>query len=95
MAKKEIKEIKEFIGKYNLSCVILAVGILFLLGGFCVPPVGVIDGSVLTAVGEIFAFTAAITGLDTYVQTRRIPISHNGSLNNCGENCGNNTEEEK
>ena len=35
---------------------IISIGLI--VGGFFVPPVGVIDGSVLTAVGEIFAFAA-------------------------------------
>lgn len=30
--------------------------ISLIIGGFFVPPTGVIDGSVLTAVGELFAF---------------------------------------
>lgn len=32
--------------------------ILLIILGFIVPPTGVIDGSVLTAVGELFAFAA-------------------------------------
>lgn len=32
--------------------------IALITAGFLVPPTGVIDGSVLTAVGEIFAFAA-------------------------------------
>ena len=35
----------------------LAVSILLTVGGFLVPPRGVIDGSVLTAVGELFMFS--------------------------------------
>ena len=34
----------------------LALSILLIVGGFFCPPMGVIDGSVLTAVGEFFAF---------------------------------------
>ena len=33
-----------------------------IIAGFCVPPHGVIDGSVLTAVGELFAFAALAFG---------------------------------
>ena len=33
-----------------------AIGLI--VAGFLVPPMGIIDGSVLTAVGEIFAFAA-------------------------------------
>ena len=35
----------------------LILSILLIVGGFLCPPMGVIDGSMLTAVGELFAFT--------------------------------------
>ena len=38
--------------------VCLAVSIGLIVSGFIVPPTGVIDPSVLTAVGELFAFAA-------------------------------------
>ena len=38
--------------------VCLAVSIGLIVGGFSVPPKGVIDGSVLTGVGELFGFAA-------------------------------------
>ena len=34
----------------------LVVSILLIVGGFFVPPIGVIDGSVLTAVGLLLMF---------------------------------------
>lgn len=37
--------------------VLLSVSILLVVGGFFVPPIGVIDGSVLTAVGELVMFS--------------------------------------
>ena len=40
--------------KYFIIAIILAiVAITLIIAGFLVPPLGVIDGSVLTAVGEI------------------------------------------
>lgn len=42
--------------------VCLAVSIGLIVGGFLVPPQGQIDGSVLTAVGELFAFAALAVG---------------------------------
>ena len=40
--------------KYLIIAIILAiVAITLIIAGFLVPPLGVIDGSVLTAVGEI------------------------------------------
>lgn len=40
----------------------LATSIGLVLAGFLVPPTGKIDGSVLTAVGELFAFAALAVG---------------------------------
>lgn len=40
--------------KYFIIAIVLAlVAITLIISGFLVPPLGVIDGSVLTAVGEI------------------------------------------
>ena len=36
--------------------VLLTVSILLIVGGFLVPPIGVIDGSVLSAVGLLLMF---------------------------------------
>lgn len=36
--------------------VTLVISIALIVGGFFVPPLGVIDGSVLTAVGELVMF---------------------------------------
>lgn len=41
----------------------LAVSITLIIAGFICPPLAVIDGSVLTAVGEIFGFASLGIGL--------------------------------
>lgn len=38
--------------------ILSTASVLLIVAGFLVPPTGVIDPSVLTAVGEIFAFAA-------------------------------------
>lgn len=43
------------------ACFAVALGLV--IAGFIVPPMGVIDGSTLTAVGEIFAFAALAAGM--------------------------------
>lgn len=48
---------KQHVDKY-IFFVCLAVSIALFIGGFFVPPVGVIDGSVLTAGGILFGFAA-------------------------------------
>ena len=41
-------------------CFFVSVGLI--VGGFFVPPMGVIDGSCLTAVGELLVFPALLYG---------------------------------
>lgn len=41
--------------------VCLSVSIALIVAGFLVPPTGKIDGSVLTALGELFAYPALYT----------------------------------
>ena len=54
----------------NKVCIsVLVVGILLIIASFCVPPLGVIDNSVLAAIGEVFTFTAAFTGIDSFTST--------------------------
>ena len=43
-------------------CVCLVVSIGLMVGGFFTPPQGKIDGSILKAVGELFAFAALAVG---------------------------------
>lgn len=41
-------------------CLLISVGLM--VAGFCVPPTGVIDGSVLKGCGILFLFAALIVG---------------------------------
>lgn len=41
-------------------CFFVSVGLI--IGGFFVPPMGVIDGSILTAVGELLLFPTLLYG---------------------------------
>ncbi len=67
-----MNKIKQFFSKpKSISTCVLVFGVILIIAGFCVPPVGVIDGSVLTGLGEIFAFSASIDGL-SYL-TAKIP----------------------
>lgn len=47
-----------------ISTILIIVGCGLLISGFCVPPIGVIDHSVLIAFGEILTFVGAILGID-------------------------------
>ena len=53
------------------------ISVILLIAGFLLPPMGVIDGSVLSAVGEllqfpvvIYAFRAIELGLEVKIQKR-------------------------
>jgi len=61
--------------KHNVLFVAtLATAIGLTVAGFCVPPMGVIDGSVLTAVGELFGFGALAQLPDVVGSGKRMSI---------------------
>lgn len=71
-------------------CLIISLGLL--VGSFFCPPMGIIDGSVLAAVGEIFAF-ATLFKLPNIIESikdgKSITISHGDtslSIEDKGEN---------
>lgn len=47
-----------------VAFILTIVGSGLLIAGFIVPPVGVIDSSVLVAFGETSTFVAALLGID-------------------------------
>lgn len=47
-----------------IAVILTIVGSGLLIAGFVVPPLGVIDSSVLVAFGETSTFVAAILGID-------------------------------
>jgi len=47
-----------------IAVLLTIVGIGLLIAGFIVPPLGVIDSSVLVAFGESSTFVGAILGID-------------------------------
>ena len=66
------RKFKEVFDKYTVSVIIAFIGVAFFVASFIVPPLGVIDTSVMTAMGELFAFTAAIAGIHQYGQNAKI-----------------------
>ncbi len=47
-----------------IACLTLVVGLAILLAAFIVPPVGIIDSSVLVAYGETLTFVGSLMGID-------------------------------
>ena len=47
-----------------VACLLVVLGAGLLIAGFTVPPVGIIDSSVLIAFGEIGTFAGSLFGID-------------------------------
>ena len=47
-----------------ISALLVIVGCGLLIAGFCVPPIGIIDSSILIAFGEILTFVGTIFGIE-------------------------------
>lgn len=56
----------------QLLCAVsmIIIGCSLLIAGFVVPPLGVIDGSVLIAFGEILTFVGALFGIDYHYKCK-------------------------
>lgn len=50
--------------RLTIAVILTIVGCGLLIAGFIVPPLGIIDSSVLVAFGETSTFVAAILGID-------------------------------
>lgn len=57
---RKISETRQFI----IAVVLLIFGMMMLTAGFIVPPLGIIDGSLLVAWGETLTFVGAVIGID-------------------------------
>lgn len=47
-----------------IALLVTVLGVSLFIAGFIVPPLGIIDGSVLIAGGEAFTFVGALVGVD-------------------------------
>lgn len=66
--------------------VCLSVSIALIVAGFCVPPTGEIDGSVLTAVGELFGFAALYTLWFAILKGANARVKHGKTSLSVGNN---------
>ena len=57
-------------------CITFCVAVALIIGGFFVPPMGIIDGSVLTAVGELIVFPALAFGMRAVELGYNLRLSH-------------------
>jgi hypothetical protein len=58
-------------------CAIIALGLI--VTGFFVPPIGIIDGSVIQAVGEIIGIIAILEIPQCLEKMSRIQLKHNNT----------------
>ena len=83
--KSEIRVAYENYVEHNTWFKVLSVcAILLLIAGFVVPPLGVISPSVLTGVGEIFAFAALWTVIKAIDKGKVASISHGNTTISVG-----------
>lgn len=54
-----------------LGFILAIFGMVLIIASFVVPPMGVIDASVLAATGEIFTFSGALIGIDYHYKEKR------------------------
>lgn len=67
---------------YFIPVIVLGfVAVVLIIAGFFVPPMGIIDGSVIKAVGELFAFAALfeVPHCIIIAKDKNISIKHNNT----------------
>lgn len=55
-------------------------GMVMLVISFFVPPMGVIDASVLAAIGEVFTFSGTLIGIDYHYKQRHFEHTQNQQI---------------
>ena len=85
--KSQETKLREKCSKAKIASAVLSfIAVGLLIASFFVPPTGVVDGSVLAAVGEIFAFAALFAvweavdkGIDAKIVHGNTTISIDGN----------------
>lgn len=72
-----MKKLKEFYKRLNKGefCATLTISSALIVTSFVIPPQGVIDASVLAAVGELFAFATLGTVIDAMSSGKGVKLS--------------------
>lgn len=58
-------------------CLVISIGLI--IGSFFVPPLGLIDGSVLASVGELFGFATLATVIEAIRKGSDVTVQHNNT----------------
>ena len=59
---------------FGFICALIGIGLLWT--SLFIPPLGVIDASVLAAVGEVLTFSGALVGIDYSYRFKHFKIEH-------------------
>lgn len=62
---------KQQIFQLIICSVLLSSGVGMLVAGIAIPPLGVIDNSILIAFGEILTFVGSILGIDYHYKAKQ------------------------
>ena len=54
----------------SLSVFLIIAGVGMLISGIAIPPIGVIDNSILIAFGEILTFVGSLFGIDYHYKCK-------------------------
>lgn len=73
-----------------ILAILTTISVGLIVAGFFVPPLGVVNGSVLTAVGEIFGFSALWVGVAALEKGTDVTVRHNNTEININNDEGNN-----
>jgi hypothetical protein len=55
-------------------------GVILLIASFFVPPMGIIDASVLAAIGELFTFSGALVGVDYHYRFKEYELRNDDNV---------------
>ena len=61
------------------------IGVIMILIGMFIPPIGEIHPSVLTALGELFTFSGSLWGLNTHYRIKTNQIEANMNIKNISD----------
>ena len=72
---------KDYI-KWGSAAVCVLVGLGVIMWSMVLPPEGVIDGSVLTVIGELLTFAGAVFGISTHyaIETEKLKVNINNEV---------------
>lgn len=59
-----------------LGVALAIFGVILIIASFLCPPMGVIDASVLAAIGEVFTFSGSILGIDYHYKYKRFQAEY-------------------